>query len=181
MTSALITAAIILGAIFIFVFLFILIHKKGHNKKLARQKVVLADIIWKNKLEISEKETINDYMLAIDKKNSVLVYIDFSMSKEVASIIDLWNIKTVKVKKEEESIYMQRKWKPVLLGKQTKLIQLEATVVDNEQKTNLVLYEYKDGLQDIVQINRRADYWSHLINTSIQKLPHPSRQNLKYA
>lgn len=181
MTSALFTAAIILGTLFIFIILFILLHKKGSNKKLVKQKLVFADIIWKNKLEIIERETINNYLLALDKVNFILLFIDFSQSKEEVVLTDLWQIKTVKVTTEDNSVYEQRKGKSVLVDKQVSQLQLEITLVDNQPKMNLVLYEYKDGMHEFVHIKSRADYWSHLINKAVLELPHPSKKNSKYA
>lgn len=175
MSSALFTAAIVLGAVFIFIIGFILLHKKGHNKKLGRQNTVFADIVWKNKLEISEKETINDYLLAIDKINFVLLYINFGEQKKEVALIDLWNIKTVKVTTEYNSIYEQRKGKQVLIDKQVNKLQLEVTLAEN-QKTNLVLYEYKDGMRDFLYIKSRANHWAAIINSAIKELPHSSKQ-----
>lgn len=175
MSSALFTAAIVLGALFFFIIFFILLHKKGHNKKLARQKTIFADIVWKNKLEISERETINDYLLAIDKINFVLLYVNFGGQKEEVALIDLWNIKTVKVTTEDNSIYEQRKGKAVLIDKQVNKLQLEIALAEN-QKTNLVLFEYKDGMQDFINIKQRANYWSQLINNSVKELPQSLRQ-----
>ncbi|MCW3110069.1 MAG: hypothetical protein JWQ09_4575 [Segetibacter sp.] len=181
MNETLFIAAIILGAIFLFIILFVLLHKRGHNKKIARQKIVLADIIWKNKLELAVQETINSYLLALDKVNFILLYINFSNEKEEVVLIDLWQVRTVKVTTEDNSIYEQRKGKSVLVDKQVSKLQLEITSVDVEQKTNLVLYEYKDGMQNFVEIKRRADYWCQLINKAVQELPHPSKQSSKYA
>jgi hypothetical protein len=175
MSSALFTAAIILGVVFIFIIGFTLLHKKGHDKKIARQNIIFADIVWKNKLEISEKETINDYLLAVDKTNFVLLYISFGQPKEEVTLIDLWNIKTAKVTTEDNCIYEQKKNKPVLVDKQVTKLQLEVTSAGNKSEM-LVLYEYKNGMQDFVHIKQRANYWSQIINSSIKELPHRSRQ-----
>jgi hypothetical protein len=181
MSETLFIAAIILGAIFIFIIFFVLLHKKGHNKKIARQKVVLADILWKNKLEISVQETINNYLIAIDKVNFILLYINFSKEKEEVILIDLWQIKAIKVTTEDNSIYEQRKGKPVLIDKQVSKLQLEITLVDVEAKANLILYEYKDGVQNFLQIKRSANYWCDLISKAVHELPHPSGKSSKYA
>lgn len=175
MSSSLFIASIILGTVFIFIVVFILLHKKRDRKKLARQKLVMADIVWKNKLEIGKKETINEYVLAIDKVNFVLLYINFRNEKEEVNLIDLWNIKTAKVATEDNSIYEQKKGKPVLVDKQVTGLQLEITLVENT-KTNLVLYEYKDGMHDFVHIKRRAHYWSELINNNVKELQRSSKE-----
>lgn len=181
MSETLFTATIILGAISILIFFFVLIHKKGHNKKIAKQKVVLADIIWKNKLEIVVQETIKNYLLAIDKVNFVLLYINFGKEKEEVVLVDLWQIKAVKVTTEDNSIYEQRKGKTVLIDKQVSKLQLELALADVQAKSSLILYEYKDGMQDFVEIKRSANYWCDLISKALQELPHPSLQGSKYA
>jgi len=156
MSSTLFTAAVIIGAVFIFIIGFVLLHKKRHNKKLAKQKSVLDDVIWKNKLEIVEQESINNYVLAIDRVNFVLLYIHFGNEKEEVGLIDLWQIRAVKVSTEDNSIYEQRKGKTILVDKQVSKLQLELTSVEVQAKTNLVLYEYKDGMQNFVEIKKKG-------------------------
>jgi hypothetical protein len=175
MSSAILTAAIILGAVFLFIIFFILLHKKGSDKKLSRQKVIFADVVWKNKLEISEHETVNDVLIAIDKINFVLLYINFSSAKEEVSLIDLWTIKSVNVTTEDNCIYEQRKGKSVLIDKQVNKLQLELTLKEN-QKTCLILYEYQNGMHNFINIKQRANYWSQLINNSVKELPQHSRK-----
>jgi hypothetical protein len=175
MHSTLFISAIILGVVLVFIILFIALHKQSHNKKLAKQKVIFADIVWKNKLEISEKETINSYLLAIDKINFALLYINFSEQKEEVTIIDLWNIKTVKVITEDNAVYEQRKGKAVLIDKQINKLQLEVTLVDS-QPINLVLYQYKDGLQNLNEIKKRANYWAGIINGAVKELSQSAKR-----
>lgn len=178
MSETLSTLAIVLSVLFVFIILFVLLHKRGHNKKLAQQKLLFADTIYKNKLEISEKETINSYLLAIDKINFTLLYINFSGPEGEVVLIDLWRIRSAKVITEDNSVYEQRKGKSVLVDKQVSKLQLEVTLVDAPSKTNLVLFEYKDGIQDFIYIKERADYWCRLINKSIQELAHPLKQKV---
>jgi hypothetical protein len=175
MHSTLFIAAIILGAVLVFIILFIVLHKRSDNKKLAMQKVIFADIVWKNKFEISQKEIINDYLLAIDKINFVLLYVNFSEPKEEVVIIDLWNIRTVKFMTEDNNVHGERKGKAVLVDKQVNKLQLEVVLVDNE-KINLVLYQYKDGVQDLIAIKTRANYWAGIINSAVKELPHAVKQ-----
>jgi len=89
MVPTLLPALVILGIVILVVMLFSMVHKKTQNKKRLRQKVVFADCVWKNKLAISESETINNYLLAADKLNFILLYISFSGIKEVVHVIDL--------------------------------------------------------------------------------------------
>ncbi|WP_018614658.1 hypothetical protein [Segetibacter koreensis] len=175
MSSTLLIAAIILCTVFFFIIVFISLHRKGNNKKIARQKAAFADCVWKNKLEISEKETINDYLLALDEANFVLLYMNLSQEKEEAALIDLWKINTVNVTTEDTYVYEQRKGKPVQVDKLVSKLQIQVTLVDSQIKANLVLYEYKDGMKDFSFIRKRADYWCQIINKAVQELPHPSK------
>lgn len=179
MTSTLFTAAIILGAVFIFIIFFSFLHKRGNNKKVAQQKLVFADIVWKNKLQISEKQSINNYLLAIDRINFALLYINFSSAKEEVVLIDLWKIRTVKVTTENNSVYEQRKGKSVLVDKQVNKLQLEITMIDNQPTANLVLFEYRDGMQDFLKIKGYANHWAQLINKEVKELPQ-QRQSSPY-
>ena len=171
MYSTLITISIVLGILFVFIILFVLLHKRGHNRKLVQQNVIFTNAVYQNKLDISEKETVNGHMLAIDRTNFTLLYINFRGPKEEVFLTDLWQIQTVKVTAEDNAVYEQRKGKSVLVDKQVIKLQLELAFVDSQPKANLVLYEYKDGMQDFVHIKGRADYWSSLINKEIKELP----------
>jgi G3E family GTPase len=181
MTETLITAAIILGAMFVFIILFVAMHKRGHNKKLAKQQVVLADLTWKNKLDISEKETINNSLLAIDKVNFKLVYINFGNEKEEVTLVDLRQVKTAKLSTEDNSIYEQRKGKSILIDKQVSKLQLELTFNNEQPNSKLVLYQYSDGMHHLVQVKARATRWCDLINALLHEVPHLSRQSPRYA
>ena len=175
MSSTLLIAAIILSTVFFFIIVFILLHQKAHNKKIAKQKAVFAGYVWKNKLEISEKETINDYLLALDDANFVLLYLNLRQEKEEAALIDLWQIKTVNVNTEDTCVYEQRKGKSVQVDKLVSKLQMQVTLVDSQKKADLVLYEYKDGMKDFEHIRKRTDYWCQIINKALQELPHPSK------
>jgi len=179
MSSTLLTAAIVLGALFIFILLFVWMHKKEHNKKVAKKKIIFADIAWKNKLEISEKESINNCELAIDRTNFILLYINFSTPKEEVTLVDLWQIKTVKVATEENSVYEYRKGKSILVDKQVINLHLEITFAENDKPTlQLPLHQYKDGMHDFVLIKSRANYWSEMINDCVRGLPHTKKQSV---
>ena len=181
MTSSLFTIAIVFAIVFIFILLFRLFHKKGKHSKIAMQKELVADIITRNKLEITEKETINNYLLAIDKINFMLLYINLSDSNGEAVLIDLWQIKTVKVSTEDNSVYEQKKGKSVLVDKRVSKLQIQVTLINDQPIADLVLYEYKDALEDFIYIKKRADYWCHLIGKAVEELRYASGQQSKYA
>ena len=176
MLETLLTAAVVLGIIFIFIVLFIFLHKTRDNRKLAKYKVVLAEVAWKNKLDLAEQETINHYIIGIDKINFILLYIDFSNDKEEVILLDLWGMKDLKVTTEDNNVYEQRKGKSVLVDKHVAKLKLEVTLIDAASKVDLVLYQYGDGMQDFLPIKERAAYWSHLIAGVMKELPHPSQK-----
>ena len=177
MLESILTAAVVLGMVFIFIVVFVLLHKRRDNRKLAKYKVVLADVVWKNKLDLDEQETINQYIIGIDKINFILLYIDFSNDKEEVILLDLWQIKDLKVTTEENISYEQRKGKSVLVDKHVAKLKLEVTLIDEESKVDLVVYQYGDGMQYIGPIRKRAEYWLHLIAGVMQELPHPSQKS----
>ncbi len=116
--------------------------------------------------------------MAIDKQNFLLLYINFSEAKEVVHLIDLWNVKSVKVVTEDTNMHEYRRGKSILVDKQIGSLYLEVTLVENTQpKPCLPLYECKDGMQDFVQIKRTATYWSEIITNCIRELPHSANQN----
>ena len=177
MTSSLFTIAIVFAIVFIFILLFRLFHKKGKHSKITMQKELVADIISKNKLEITEKEAINNYLLAIDKTNFMLLHINLSDPNEAAVLIDLWRIKTVKVSTEDNSVYEQKKGKSVLVDKRVSKLQIQVTLIEDQPPADLVLYEYKDAIEDFIYIKKRADYWCHLISKAVEELRYASGQS----
>jgi DNA/RNA-binding domain of Phe-tRNA-synthetase-like protein len=76
---------------------------------------------------------------------------------------------------EDNNVHGERKGKAVLVDKQVNKLQLEVVLVDNE-KINLVLYQYKDGVQDLIAIKTRANYWAGIINGAVKELPHAVKQ-----
>ena len=46
-----------------------------------------------------------------------------------------------------------------------------------ESKVDLVLYQDGDGMQDFLQIKKRAEYWLDLIAGMMEELPHPSQKS----
>ena len=177
MLETLLTAAVVLGIVFIFIVVFILLHKRRDNRKLAKYKVVLADVVWKNKLDLAEQETINHCVIGIDKINFILLYINFSNDKEEVILLDLWQIKDLKVTTEDNNVYEQRKGKSVLVDKHVAKLKLAVTLIDVESKVDLILYQDGDGMQDFLQIKKRAEYWLDLIAGMMEELPHPSQKS----
>lgn len=167
MTSTLLTAAIILGAIIVLIALFIYVVGKGHNKKVAKQSIVFKDAVLKNNLEISEKEEINHYVFAIDKVKHILLYFNFTNNNIDTTVIDLQKVKSVRVDTEENSIYEEKRGKSVLVEKQVTKVQVEINLEDNQQTQHLLpLYQYVDGVQDIGSVKKRAEHWHATIISS---------------
>jgi hypothetical protein len=177
MAATLFTALIIIGATSFVIMFFILLNRRHHNRRIAKQKIVLNELIWKHKLEIIEKENINDCVLAIDMINFVLLYVNFRRPEEVITIIDLWKVKSASVITEESSIYEQKKENAVLVDKQVSKLQLEVSLSDaNASKSFLMLFAYEDGMHDFLEIKRRAEHWKDIINNCVKELQYNFKQ-----
>jgi hypothetical protein len=178
MTPTLITAAIIIGATFLFIMFFSLLHKRDRKQKLAKQKIAFSELVARNQLEISEKEELNNYIIAIDKNKFQLVYLDFSGTDAEKIVIDLRKVKSVKVDTEENSIYEERKGKSILIEKQVIKLQLAISLNDPHLSPNfLPFYQmYKDGIQDFTTVKNRAEYWQNIIMSCHKQITDRSKQ-----
>ena len=181
MISSLLPIGIVFLIVFLFILLFRYLHNKGKNEKIAVQKELLANVISANKLHVSESESINNYLLTIDKINFILLYFNLNDPAVKPVIIDLWQIKTVKITTEDNSIYGQKKGKPVLIDKKVSRLQIQVTFTEDQGDTDLVLYDYKDALEDYIHIKKRADYWCQLISIAVAELNLSKKKETKLA
>jgi hypothetical protein len=169
MASTLLTAGILLGITFLFIFLFSLLHKKGKNKALANRNAKFNALVAENDLTINEREEFEQYQIAIDTTNLKLLYLNFTTTTEDAKVIDLQKIKTAKVDIEENSIYENRKGKSVFVEKHILKLQLAITSKDANQPIELLtFYQYQDGMADYNKLKKRIEYWKDNINNFIK-------------
>jgi hypothetical protein len=169
MASTLLTAGILLGITFLFIFLFSLLHKKGKNKALANRNAKFNALVAKNNLTIKEREEFEQYQIAIDTTNLKLLYLNFTATTEDVKVIDLQKIKTAKVDIEENSIYENRKGKSVFVEKHILKLQLAITSKDANQPIDLLtFYQYQDGMADFNKLKKRIEYWKDNINNFIK-------------
>jgi hypothetical protein len=77
--------------------------------------------------------------------------------------------------------YEQRKGKSILVDKRVSKLQIQVTLIDDQPVADLVLYEYKNAIEDFIYIKKRADYWCHLISKAVEELRYASGQQSKYA
>jgi hypothetical protein len=172
MASTLFTAALIIGAIIILTAIFNWLHKQRQQKKIAIQKTFFENIVAKHNLRISEKEEINSYLFAIDKAGYRLLHLNFGKPEEETTVIDLQKIKAVKLDTEETSIYEIKKGKSVLSEKHITKLQLAVNFKDpNQPQKLLALYQYQDGMQNLISTKRRGEHWQDVINKCIKQLP----------
>lgn len=165
MASTLLTAGIILGVTFLFIFLFSLLHKRGKQKNIENQRASFANLVAANNLTIHEKEQFGHYMIAIDTLQRKLCYLNFSGNKEEVKVIDLQKTKETRVVIEENSIYENKKGKTVFVEKHVIQLHLEITSkMINESKELLVFYTYHDGIVDYNRLKNRIEYWRDNIN-----------------
>jgi hypothetical protein len=164
MASTLLTAGILLGLVFLFIFLFSLLHKKGKRKLLVTRHATFDALVSIHQLTINEREEFNHYYIAIDTSNLKLLYVNFSNTKEDVKIVDLQKITAVKVDLEEKSIYENRKGKPVLIEKEIVNLQLAITKKDADQTTEILrFYRYEDGMADHALLKNKVEYWKNKI------------------
>lgn len=171
MASSLFTAAIILGLLFLVVLFLVFLHDKEKNKKLAKQKAIISDLIWKNNLEISEQEGIDSCFLALDKINFVLLYVHFQNNTHEAQVIDLWNVKSAKISSEDHCVYAYKKGKSILADKQLDKLFLELSFINNPGNILLLIYHLQDGLLDLLHTKSRANHWAQIINSCVKEMP----------
>lgn len=165
MASTLVTAGIILGITFLFIFFFSLLHKRGKQKALANQKASFENLVSANNLTINEKEQFEHYLIAMDTLNGKLLYVNFSSDKEDVKIIDLQKTKAARVDIEENSIYEDKKGKSVFVEKHITKLHLELTPKDvNQPKELLPFFQYEDGMIDYNRLKKRIEYWRDNIN-----------------
>jgi hypothetical protein len=171
MISTLLTAALIVGVIFIFSFVFNWLHKKQQQKQLNRQNKILYAVIQQHNLRIHQKESINNYLLGIDKTNGLLLHLDFRNPPEEATLIDLHKVESAKLFSVESGIFVNKKGKVLLAEKRITKMQLAVTLKDiSLQPIMLPLFQHEDGTQDLISLRRRGEYWQLVINSFVQQL-----------
>jgi hypothetical protein len=178
MITSLTTIAIVFAIVLGFILLFRLLHNKKKRSRLALQQEKMNESIIQNKLEISEKEQIDNYLLAIDKTNFMLMYIDYSAPGNAPILMDLWQIKNVKIVTEHNDVYEEKKGKKILVDKQVIKLMIQVTLTDGKAGQEMVLYDYNNAIREFIHSKTRAAYWCQLINQALLELP-PSRQKNK--
>ena len=173
MGSTLLIAAIIVGAIVLFILLFSLLHKKMQQNKIESQKLKSTDLVGHQKLEIREKEEKHDYVFGIDKINFILLHMDFSQKKEEVTLVDLWDVKTVRLNTEERRIYIPENGKFVPVEKQVLKLQLELVLRDADRPKHVLPFYHADkhNIQDLRSTQERAEYWRDITNNYLKELP----------
>jgi hypothetical protein len=178
MITSLTTIAIVFAIVLGFILLFRLLHNKKKRSRLALQQEKMNESIIQNKLEISEKEQIDNYLLAIDKTNFMLMYIDYNAPGNAPILMDLWQIKNVKIVTEHNDVYEEKKGKKILVDKQVIKLMIQVTLTDGKAGQEMVLYDYNNAIREFIHSKTRAAYWCQLINQALLELP-PSRQKNK--
>jgi hypothetical protein len=180
MASTLYITGILFGIIILFTILFRRFHNKENAGKFTVQESI-ATFISDKKIEITEMETINNYLLAIDRVNFLLLYQDNRNLAGRPLLIDLWQVKTAKTCTEEDSIYEQKKGKPFLIDKRVNKLKIQLTFIDGQPGPDLVLFEYRNAAEDFIQVKKRSDHWCQLITKATGEIPNSLDQKSKYA
>jgi hypothetical protein len=98
MIAMVFTSAIILGIAIIFILLLRRFYVKEESLKKFRQKALAASILLDHKLELTESENLNGYLIGVDKLNFSLLYLNFIDKDSEPILIDLSQIKKAHVK-----------------------------------------------------------------------------------
>ncbi|MEO7264596.1 MAG: hypothetical protein ABIW38_06765 [Ferruginibacter sp.] len=171
MASTLIIAFLMITAVAVLILSLKYFQKKAHTKKLNEEKSFITDIVWKNKLELAEKEIINGCFFGIDTVNFVLLYISFHKESPEVHLINLWDVNAVKPATLTFDIWEQRKGKAILAGKEVDKLFVEISFSNDPKNLPLMVYQLEDGMQDLSVLKQRADYWAKLINKCIHEIP----------
>ena len=176
MDSTLLTAVIIVGITGGFIFLFSYLHKVKVKTRIAKRKLVYSGVICQHKLEVSEREEINDYIVVIDKANFLLLHIDFSDHQEEITLVDLWDIKKAELDLQERIIYEPKGGKFAPVEKQVIKLHLAIILKDPDQPRQLLsFYQFdKHNVQDLKITKQRVEYWRDIIQDCVKELPYPS-------
>ena len=181
MTATELTTAIILGIVLIFTILIRRSHINVKSKKIAREKALIAATIIDNKLELTETENINGYLIGIDKINFLLLYLNFMEEGSAPVLFDLWEIKKAELIIEDESRFEVKNGNRVLGEKQVSKLKIKIAFSGDQPDQEIILYEYRNALEDYVVIKKSAAYWCRLINEITREISSSAGQKSNYA
>lgn len=176
MNPTILTALLLLAAIAVLYLSLVVFYKKAHDKNAAKRKVIFADIAWKNKLEINERETIGHYSLGIDLKNFFLLHVDFSNEEPRVTLLDLWKIQSASLSSDEKNLYEQKNGQPVLAEKQLQKMDIDIRMKGGDAKLELPLFRHYDGTGED-SVREKAKYWMELIDSTLKELRPAEQKN----
>ena len=164
------TAAILLGIIFLFIFLFSFLHQWGRKKETLERQAKLQGLVTLNQLQLFEEEETRQFLIAIDKVNAKLIYIGYYENKGEVVMIDLREIKSVKVEEVENQPFAEKKEAPAGAGSFVAKVQLVLTGRNGADVTyRLSFYQMLyNAIDEKARMKTRAQYWREVVNNSLQ-------------
>ncbi|MEO7446221.1 MAG: hypothetical protein ABIT96_05035 [Ferruginibacter sp.] len=179
MTSTLIIAFSMITAVVILILSLKHIQKKGQAKRLIYEQGFISEVVWKNKLELTEKEMINGNFFGIDRVNFMLLYINFQSEKPQVELFSLWEVASARSATSDYDIWEQRRGKPVLTGKELDKMFLTISFSNKPKKLLLPVYQLENGMQDLSVLKQRIAYWEKLINKCIAEIPKKHKHSVQ--
>ncbi|MHA4811685.1 hypothetical protein ACX0G9_26550 [Flavitalea flava] len=155
MNSTLSIAVFIVLVVLLFIVLLIVISRREQNKTRKKMDRLLTDLIDRNNLTIDSKEEFRKRIIAVDRVNEQLLFIDLNGEEERSFLVNLPEVVLCRLIKNERpdkghinKIFLECTMK----GKKETLIQLP------------FYDEMTDSLQNLPYLSKNADYWKQKIN-----------------
>lgn len=157
MGSTLVVAGILLGTVLLFTLLFTYLDRKMKRKELARRQARWRDVTSRHELQITEKEEIPHADIGIDGVRNRLVYVNHYDPESNEEVIDLEEIKMVRVEVTQSDFVSK--------------VQLELIPLKGEGiKYGLPFYQ---ALQDVMgeqhRLKKRAEHWKDRVSHYMQR------------
>ena len=152
-----------------FIYFFSLLHRKSKEKRIALQQANFEKLVSTHQLVIDEQEVFDRYLLAIDRINGKFIYIDLHDKAEDEHIVDIHQIKGVKLINEENSIYEDKKGKSVLVEKLVTSLQLEIALKEGKVSELLTFFKYGDAAGEYLRLFERVTIWKDNLTALLKK------------
>jgi hypothetical protein len=170
MGSTLITAGILLGITFLFIFIFSMLHKKGKKAELEKRRKQLEAFLAKHRLTLTQKEEMANQYIGLDVDNHKLIYQLHDDKNIKWQYANLQQIRSTQVVVDEKTYYEERGGNSVPAGTHLSSIMLVLSATDAKNSHRIDFFkDIYNGAHEVSTLKSRAAYWEQLINDEIRK------------
>lgn len=155
MNSTLSIGLLIVLAVLLVIVLLMAISRREQKKIVTKMGKIYNDLIDRNNLTIDSKEDFRKRIIAVDRVNEQLLFVDLSGEEERSFLVDLPEVvlcRLVKNERPEKGHITKILLECALKGKKEAVIQLP------------FYDELTDSLMDLPYLSKKADYWKQKIN-----------------